>query len=87
MRNISIKYSHILRSSWARIFSNNFQKILDVNSNMRKAFVCCSIVGSRLTKIENSLNWNGLNLIFFLNRIDLFHICYEFSHLVVNIIH
>ena len=54
---------------------------------MRKAFVCCSIVGSRLTKIENSLNWNGLNLIFFLNRIDLFHICYEFSHLVVNIIH
>ena len=87
MRNILIKYSHILRSSWARIFSNNFQKILDVNSNMRKAFVCCSIVGSLLTKIENSLNWNGSNLMFFLNSIDLCHICYKFSYVVVNIIH
>ena len=54
---------------------------------MRKAFVCCSIVGSRLTKIENSLNLHVLNLMFFVNSIDLCRICYEFSYLVVNIIH
>ena len=54
---------------------------------MRKAFVCCRIVGLVLTKIENSLDWNIPNLMFFVNGIDLCHICHEFSYLVVNIIH
>ena len=58
----------------------DFEKILDVRSNMLKAYVCCSIVGSLLTKIENSLILNGLNLMNLVNSIDLCHICYEFSY-------
>ena len=54
---------------------------------MRKAFVCCRIVGSLLTKIENNFNFKGPNLMFFVNGINLCHICYEFSYLIVNITH
>ena len=60
--NVLVNNINILKSLWARLSYIDFQKILDVRSNMLKAYVCCSIVGSLLTKIENSLNWNGPNL-------------------------
>ena len=78
--NVLVKNINILKSLWARLFYIDFQKILDVRSNMLKAYVCCSIVGSLLTKFENSLNLNGLNLMNLVDSIDLCHICYQFSY-------